>query len=234
MKLAEAEIERIVREVLARLGGAPAAVPAAAANGQGKAVTEAATLVLDARVVTLDDLSGRLDKQQSVTVPTNAVVTPAVRDYLRERKIRLVRRQATERVAKAAIRLVVGVTDTKYEPSEMLRPLSAQGIQIELAAGGSLTAVTESIVEQVKRDSTLGLVLTEQVAAVVCLANRQTGVRAAAAAKLGEVEGAIQQVGVNLLVINPRGQSGYALRQMVQRYSSGAWHACPEALKSRL
>jgi hypothetical protein len=230
MKLAEAEIERVVREVLARLEGGPAA----AANGQAKATGETATLVLDGRVVTLADLKGRLDKQQSVTVPTNAVVTPAVRDYLRERKVALVRREVNSRAAQPGMRLVVGATESKSNPGDVLKQITTQGIQVELVAGGSLTAVTESVVEQVKRDNTLGLLLTDQAAAAVCLVNRQSGVRAAAARNLVEVEEAIRQIGVNLLVIHPQWQSNYAVRQMVQRYSSGAPHACPEALKSRL
>jgi hypothetical protein len=230
MTLPEGEIERIVRQVLARL----TAAPQAAVNGHTPAEASATTLVLDARVVTLAELKGRLEKQQSVTVLTSAIVTPAVRDYLRERKVSLVRRQTTPQAAASGLRLAVGVTETRYDSHDLLRQLSAQGIQFEQMTGGNEAAVTDQVVECVKRDKHMGLVLTDQAAAAVCLANRQQEVRAAAAANVVGVDEAIRQIGVNLLVVNPRGQSSYLLRQMVNRYLSGAPHACPEALKPRL
>ena len=98
MKLAEAEIERVVREVLARLAGARSPAP----NGQAAATHDATSLVLDRRLVTLEDLQGVLKNHRSVTGPTGAVVTPAARDHLRERKVALVRRDAASQSWTAA------------------------------------------------------------------------------------------------------------------------------------
>jgi hypothetical protein len=82
MSLSEADIDRVVREVLRRL--------AAMTPSPLQATTVATTLSLSTRVVTTAELKGRLQGVQRLEVPTRAVVTPAARDYLRERGVQLV------------------------------------------------------------------------------------------------------------------------------------------------
>ncbi len=72
-----AEIERIVREVLAELMA-------------GKTTEQNSTrgeLVLSSKVVSVAVLTGRLDGVSRIIMPRGAVVTPAARDLLRERRI---------------------------------------------------------------------------------------------------------------------------------------------------
>jgi ribose 5-phosphate isomerase RpiB len=230
MKLAEAEIERVVREVLARLAIAPAAAP----NGQAAAIQDATSLNLDRRLVTLEDLNGRLRNHQSVTVPTGAVVTPAARDHLRERKVALLRRDAASQSGRGSARLAFGLTETHYDASDLMKQLATQGIKVERLSAGGLPEVMDRAAERVTSDASLGLVVTGQSTAAVCLANRRPGIRAACAKQVADVEAAIVEIGVNLLVIDPRGQSSFALRQMISKFCTGAPHPCPEALKSRL
>jgi hypothetical protein len=80
MSLNEAEIDRIVREVLRRL----------AAMTPSPAKPAAATLTVGSRVVTMTELKNKLDGIERVEVPHRAVVTPAAKDYLRERGVQLV------------------------------------------------------------------------------------------------------------------------------------------------
>ena len=82
------EIERLVRLVVQRLvadaketgdKSAPPSIPA----GQVR---------LDVKLVTLSSLEGKLNPSTRVLcVPVKAVVTPAVKDELKQRKIELVR-----------------------------------------------------------------------------------------------------------------------------------------------
>ena len=80
MQLSPEQIDWIVAEVVRRLR---ACTDASASSGT--------TLDLADRVVTLTTLDRRLDGVHCVQVSRHAVVTPAVRDLLRERQITLVR-----------------------------------------------------------------------------------------------------------------------------------------------
>lgn len=83
MTFSEEQIEWIVREVLRRLRAA-----AAPATEQPTAITPT-ELRIKERVVTLRSIEGQLTGIDRVIVPQKAVVTPAVKDELRSRKIQL-------------------------------------------------------------------------------------------------------------------------------------------------
>lgn len=78
-------IERIVQEVIRRLLDRKV-------DTAGAAPTAARELVLAERVVTLETLRGRLDDVRSVAVAAHAIVTPAVKDELNDRGIKLKKR----------------------------------------------------------------------------------------------------------------------------------------------
>jgi len=86
MTFTEEQVTAIVVEVIRRLGLL-----------DGVAVVErsstTAELAVTDRVVTLRSLEGRLTNIAKLIVPPRAVVTPAVRDELKQRKIELVRAQ---------------------------------------------------------------------------------------------------------------------------------------------
>lgn len=77
-------IEYIVREVIRRLRASDSAAPAPAALAP-----PTRELVLADRLVTLETVRGKLDGILRVVVRRRAVVTPAVRDELRQRRITL-------------------------------------------------------------------------------------------------------------------------------------------------
>jgi hypothetical protein len=79
--MTEADIERIVQEVVRRL----------LSLGMQVTAKPQSTLTIDDRVVSLTTLEGRLEGVQQLMVEPKAVVTPSVRDELRARKIELVR-----------------------------------------------------------------------------------------------------------------------------------------------
>ncbi len=110
------DIELIVREVLAQLRAAPevpvakpqavvgpgtlraglgTSVPSKVGSGQSAVGSEAVsgdqpfTLNVAARVVTMNDVAGRLNSVRRVVVSREAIVTPAVRDELLRRGIAL-------------------------------------------------------------------------------------------------------------------------------------------------
>ncbi len=83
MNLSQPEIERIVQEVLRRLS--------AMTHSSSDSSPVPTTLSLTTRVVTVAELNGKLEGIKQITVAQRAVVTPAARDYLRERGVQLTR-----------------------------------------------------------------------------------------------------------------------------------------------
>jgi microcompartment protein CcmK/EutM len=81
MTYSEQDVERIVLEVIRRLGlvGSPSA-------------TATNELAVSERVVTMRSIEGKLAGINRLIVSGRAVVTPAVKDELRQRNIELVRR----------------------------------------------------------------------------------------------------------------------------------------------
>jgi hypothetical protein len=80
MNISPEQLEWIVQEVIRRLRSLDAEKPAAGGE-----------LRLTERVVTMSTLRGRLASARRVIVLSRAIVTPAVRDELKDRQIELVR-----------------------------------------------------------------------------------------------------------------------------------------------
>lgn len=243
------DIDLIVREVLKRLaqmtdGAAPTktvhSVPST--NGQEKITAPQApvapkpqgVLVISDRVVTTAQLQGKLDGIQRVQVVPRAVITPAVRDLLRDRKIELqfVEPAATAAAASGPL-LVVGVAETSFSPAAVLRNLSQGGVRLEQLARTGLDVVAAELAEQVRLGGSLGVLVTEQTHAALCLANRHAGVRAAWGGCVKGVEKAKQAIGANVLVVSPKGKSTAELEQMLQAFVRAGVPACPAILQGK-
>lgn len=88
MSFTEADVERIVVEVIRRLRAMENPLDPVAHD---RNVPVGHELVLTERVITMRTVEGRLGGVQRLLVPAKAVVTPAVRDELRKHKIELMR-----------------------------------------------------------------------------------------------------------------------------------------------
>lgn len=94
MSFTEADVERIVVEVIRRLRAmeqSPGAVSLSPVIHDRKELPINHDLVLTERVITIRTVEGRLSGVQRLLVPPKAVVTPAVKDELKKYKIELVR-----------------------------------------------------------------------------------------------------------------------------------------------
>ena len=93
MELSVQDIERIVSEVVRRLRQAGVQVQSQDAAGTSDMPAKAVstTCTISDHVISMDSIRGKLENGQRVIVGPRAVVTPAVRDALRERKIALER-----------------------------------------------------------------------------------------------------------------------------------------------
>jgi hypothetical protein len=203
------EIERLVREVLAQLAPKPAPREAS--------TTE---LWLDQSVVAVRDLEGRLQQVKQLVVPERAIVTPAARDLLRERGVD-VRRAATASKATSSslATLLLGVAETRCEPTEVIGALRRRGVQVEQVARTGLKTVVAELADAAAKGGRRTWLLTEATHQAICLANRTSGVWAAAAQHRGELAEARKAISLNVLITNPVKSTTFQLTQLGQEYA---------------
>ena len=231
------DIEAIVREVLARIAP-PRKEPEPAREPNNispakQAKKTVASLAIDERVVTLRLLDGRLTNVQELVVPPRAVVTPAVRDRLKELKISLSYRVSNGSPAAARTPLVLGVAATTFDPTGLVRWLLGEAWEVQQLARMGLPVMIDEMAREVALSGRPGLLLTDRVEAAVCLANRHRGVRAAGGTNVSSVRRAAETIGLNLLVV--RGDmSPFEAQQTVREFVRRVPCVCPEDLRAAL
>jgi len=228
--LVNLNIDEIVREVFARLAAtvnpASSAPKADQPNGAG------GELVLSAKVVSLAELEGRLNGARRVIVARGVIITPAARDLLKREAIDVA--YAIAAAAGFRHRLLIGVAETRCEPAVLVRSLVQEGTEVERLANTGLAGVAGEMCDGVAKGGQLGLLMTDQSTAAVCLANRQPGVRAALGLDKCQIATAVAEVGVNFLVIAPQRHGLFEIKQMVKEFLTGGPRVCPKDLQERL
>ncbi len=207
MAEAASQIEQIVREVLARLGQQTAEQPVTA--GQ---------LRLTSRVVSLSELEGRVQGVREIVVRSDAVVTPAARDLLQHGDISIIRSAKMKRSPATGCRLAIGCAETTYETAGLVSHLERGTTNIEPVPGGDLVTAVDALVSHITTQVQPALLLTEITTAALCLANRRPRVRAVEVTTIASLTNAVAQVGVNLLVVDPRTITLTSLCRVVDRF----------------
>lgn len=233
MPTAQVDIERIVREVMRRLE-----VPQPAGDGAGTETRpqqpepkpDNSKLRLSGRVVTLASLDGRLAGVRQVIVAKGAVVTPAVRDELRKKKIKLEFSDNNHRANVSTGGLLLGMVEGSYDAAALLKAVSAEAGETQRIDGSCWIEVTRQMTEAIARETKCGVLVTHRATGAVCLANRGTGIRAALGVGTASVKDAMETIGANLLVVDPTASSLYEIRGMVRELVRGS-HECPDRLK---
>ncbi len=231
------DIERVVREVLAEFGAAPAIAVRDDSPGAAGAATPALsddTFVLADRVVTLAQLDGLAPAVRRLVVPAGAVVTPAVRDHLRRRRMALEYQGASEETAQGPCQLAVWNVSKRYDPSPLMAILRQETVPAHLHTSECLIATTDALAAEVARADTVGLILTRQPAVALCLANRHAGVRAVLGLDGPQVAAHLASVGGNVLAVDWSGPTLFQIKQMASELCRAAPRACPDVLKPRL
>lgn len=241
------EVELVVREVLAQLAAAPepqkpkCAAPSPStpckepvvAKSEPAPADQPNTLSVAARVVTMNDVFGRLDSIRRLVVSRQSVVTPAVRDELLRRGIALEHADSPND-RPAPVRLTLITTGTDFDPTSLVAALAREGFQVERSALDCLIASVDALAAEVSKHDTLGVLITSHAAAGLCLANRLAGVRAVAGADAPAIAAASAAVGANLLIANPRTGSFFQLKQAITEFARAGVRSCPEVFRKKL
>ncbi|MFT5526529.1 MAG: hypothetical protein ACI9HK_004506 [Pirellulaceae bacterium] len=222
------DIDRIVRDVVRRIREMQTA-SSRSANSSGAtsvdspqpAGNERDSLVLHNQLITLKTITESkrsLDDVNTVVVHQRAVVTPAVKDELRERKVRLVRQQDLQATQSTVIPLVFATYETDLD------------LQGWLSSGGKTfagsTTLPNDCIEEISNELKLavttgeqfGVILTSQSAKASCVANRLSGVRAAVGFDREATIEAMATLNANVLIIDPRGKNAFQLRNLIELF----------------
>ncbi len=191
-------------------------------------------LSLDDHVVSMSTLAGMPSGVRSVALRRGTVVTPAARDLLRARKIALAYRTAPVQPAKGKVELLLGVANTRYRTDELVRLLSRLPITVRQSATSTLYDLIAELTKELAENQKLAILFTDDVAAAVCLGNRNAGVRAATARDSREAAAAVRSVGANLLIVDPTGRNLYQVKDIAVRFVAGGPAVCPEIWRGRL
>jgi ribose 5-phosphate isomerase RpiB len=226
------QLEQIVNAVLAQLDKRADGGDSSSSSQQAASSAGSGELVISDKVVSAATLAGRLANVQRLIIPARAVVTPSARDLLKEKNVTLVR--SLKSTSPTSVRVALGMAGVKYDVEGLVRLLRQHGIDVTQLPTVGLAQLTAELAKDVSKAEKLGVLLTDNVAAALCIANRQRGVRAATAGNRGEVNDIVRGIGANFLVIDPMRRSPLELQRIVEAFVTAPARQCPAELKSAL
>jgi hypothetical protein len=236
----EVDIDEIVRQVMAELRKSSTVSPAV--NGDtnkpstptpANTKPQVSQLEISERVVTLATLEHRLTDIRHVVLRRGAVVTPSVRDVLRERGIN-VSYSSEKNATAAAVTIVLGVAElaeagSKSVATTFVEALSREGASIERVAATGLASVTSELADHAARGGRATVLVTSHSEAAVCLANRVPGVRAVGGRDVDAVRRGMNEVAANLLAFDPAA-APTAFRRLIHEFRTGWPRRVPAVL----
>lgn len=224
MNLTEHDIQRIVAEVVRRLTALPGG-EAPTSNG----ANDNSTVRIDDKLITLAALKGRLQNGQTLSVPPGALVTPAVRDELKQRSVRLIRhgeaKTSTPEVSSrsttsSGAKLLAANIGSDYRTATLAQLVKSHRAELQTVAIANLPQVISEQINKVTSSACRAVWFTPQAAQAVCLANRTSGVWAVQGYDHHSLREAMSVTPANVLAIDPRGKSQYCLKQMLEAFTN--------------
>lgn len=191
-------------------------------------------LYLSSQVVGLTDLKNRLGQVQTIYLRPDAIVTPAARDLLREKKIAIVFKDPDRSQIDLRPPLLIGWAETSFVPLDLLYALARDGAPTQSIDQHDIVTVVEHLVPPLQRNANRGLLLTGEPLPSCCLANRHQGVRAAVVRGFLDVDQAVKTLGANLLIVDPADKSLSQLVRLVRAFRDTIPHNCPAQYRNQL
>ena len=188
-----------------------------------------------AAVVTMAEVASHLEGAREFVIGPRTILTPAVRDVLTQQRIAVTRSvsEATVPTGRMPL-LVVGITPMGHDPQPYWRQFERLGVGCRRVDGSSLAGILRELTTLLAGAAHQAVLLTDQTAAALCLANRQPGIRAILATGVDVVCRDTEAVGANLLVVSPRGLSAYQVGCMAREFCHQGVLPCPEEYREWL
>lgn len=170
-------------------------------------------------------------RQGAIQLPTDAIITPAARDFLRDSHTNIQQVDAQPAIPSLPTRYMCG--DQRSLLLKALLPAyerdnqklvfhSCDGQVDKLLAGLSEICSGLSACDQRR-----GVVLVERVSLVGVVANKYPKVRAASATTSAELFDLMRELDLNLLLLNPVHISHHQIRAMIDLFFGGKTGMCP-------
>lgn len=223
MATSKKDIDDIVRRVLEKLSG-PQDEPWSAPEK-----TTSDELVLHEPLVSAELLNQRLNGVRRLAVAAGAVITPAAQDVLQLHEVEIRFLESRKRSSDNCV--AVGVVAAQVATATLRDILQRAGIVVNISEMCDVSEMVETLASDITKPAARGVMITDETAAALCIANRRTGVRAVQSQDISAMRIAATAVGANLLVINPTGMSSPGLARLVQKFISSGPYVCPEALR---
>jgi hypothetical protein len=235
------EIDRIVHEVIQRLRD-DSADTRVAETKDGRAAMAAETVRGEAspprdlrvpdRVVSLAAVDGRLDGIRRLITRCDAVITPSVRDEIRQRGIELVRSDG--RVPGSDTQTITVLAVVGETPGEMIAPLEPLVGRVDRFPPGELVTAVQQLCREVRSRAALGVLLTAQPAAAQYLAHRVDEVRATWLVDEKSWLEAAETIGPNLLIVDAKRGNPETIASLVRQFVAAGRRTCPGGLMTML
>ena len=213
MPTAEIDIEWIVREVIRRLRQVRTELPS---EGESESATPTpGELKIEDRLVTLETLYKRLDGVQSIVVPVRAIVTPAVRDELKDRGI------AIRHAGNGQGHSNGSVLRNDQRPTVWIMADGVDLPALQKMCGSAIAVKTANNIDTAINELSTNqraVVITNTPSGAVVSANRNPHVRAAVGFNFPAVRQAIDEANANLLAIAPRGKGTTELFGLINEF----------------
>lgn len=210
MNLTERDIDWIVAEVVRRL-----------ATLSGERQSDKPTLISD-KVITLETLK-KYHQQTELVILPRAIVTPAAKDELKKRNIRLIRQGesgATNTTNKTTSgKLLAANLGADYQAKTLAQLVASFGATIEQHPATNFAAVIADHAHRVVRESQKAIWFTSTPAHAVCLANRHAGVWAVQGFDERALAESLKTTRANVLVVDPKGKSQYMLKRILETFT---------------
>jgi hypothetical protein len=217
-------IDRIVAGVLEQLQA-----PAAAASADRSPPAVNGTLEIPDAVITAALLENRGVLSGPVVFGTKSIVTPSAIDFLASRKIGWSRAASHAASLTTIAKWFTVISRSNPAVQSALDAAANQpGALWQRELVGCHREAAKRGVSALCRGEFDGVIaFTGKPEALVCYANRNSQVRAAAIATVERIKSVKRTVGANLFAIDPAEQSAFALRNLLSEIVAGNKPAAP-------
>ena len=198
-------IDEVVRNVMRELQLSPTTAAASSTVGSSTSSVE-----LSQRVITEDVLAEQIAPGATVVVPTDAVLTPSGRDYIRRHRI-VISSVPSVAVSGSFGGLVLVVGDM----NSMSSAAKSAGWAIDSVAGNfdAANLIAQKDAEQ------RTVCCSDQPSVIACLVNRNTQRRAAVVTSETCLSGLLNDMNPDTVCLSVKGWSFIELRRMLKKLS---------------
>jgi hypothetical protein len=223
----QAFIEQIVAEVMSRLVTDDEPAPEAKTETLN---SQPSTINVREAIITGDLLSENVNGHGVVQIAPKAILTPSAQDWLRNRKVEVVRGETKTQTASSARWLAVVHSGSEAVSSALDdagRVVSVKTESVETAA----EAARRAVLDLRSGDAHGVIAFSNEAEAVACLANRESCCRAAAVRTVADVRRVQNSMGCNLFAVDASGLGFFELRNLLKCAFSGGAPKAPAGWK---